>query len=204
MTAVEAPASSSSLLQAVRNNDPAAWRRLTAIYGPAVYDWGRRAGLQAADAANVLQDVFATVAAGIARAQWNRPGDTFRGWLWTIFHSRLMDFYRQRQRQPLPVGDSEVKRLKDGSDWEPSPTASVSDPDETAGLVRRALRTIEGDFSERTWQAFWRSTVEEHATSDIAHDLGLTPAAVCMCRSRVLVRLRETLAGLGVLPEEGE
>ena len=61
------------------------------------------------------------------------------------------------------------------------------------GLQDRAADTIRGDFSESTWQAFWRSSIDGHATSEIAHDLGLSPAAVCMCRSRVLRRLRETL-----------
>jgi RNA polymerase sigma-70 factor (ECF subfamily) len=202
MADVESLSSASSLLFLVRQRDPEAWRRLVAIYGPAVFEWGRRAGLQPADAADVLQQVFASISVGIDRVQWDRPGDTFRGWLWTIFHSRLMDFYRQRRRQPQAVGDSEVKRLKDQADDEPAATASIADDDEAAGLVRRALRTIRPDFNEKTWQAFWRSSVEGDATSDIARDLGLSPAAVCMCRSRVLRRLRETLAGLGVVSDE--
>ena len=63
---------------------------------------------------------------------------------------------------------------------------------------RRTLDTIRGDFSESTWQAFWRSSIDGHATSEIAHDLDLSPAAVCMCRSRVLRRLRETLGELEI------
>lgn len=199
---LESFSSASSLLAGVRQRDPDAWRRLTAIYGPAVFEWGRRAGLQPADAADVLQQTFASVAGGIDHVQWDRPGDTFRGWLWTVFNSRLMDFYRQRRRQPQAVGDSEVKRLKEAADNGSPATDSISDDDEAAGLVRRALRTIQPDFNEKTWQVFWRSSVDGHATSDIARDLGLSPAAVCMCRSRVLRRLRETLTGLGVVPDE--
>jgi RNA polymerase sigma-70 factor (ECF subfamily) len=204
MPSVQSLSSASSLLVAVGRRDPEAWRRLTAIYGPTVFDWGRRAGLQSADAADVMQQVFVNVAAHIGQAQWDRPGDTFRGWLWTIFHSRLMDFFRNQRRQPQAVGDSEVKRLVDEGPGESAGTASIADEDEAASLVRRALRTIRADFNEKTWQAFWRSSVAGEATSEIARDLGLTPAAVCMCRSRVLRRLRETLAGLGVVPEESE
>src|SRR5437868_11824602 len=111
MAKIEAPASSPSLLVAVQRRDPEAWRRLVSIYGPLVYDWGQRKGLQPADAADVLQQVFASVAQGIDQAQWDRPGDSFRGWLWTVFHSRLMDFYRDRRRQPVALADSDAGRL---------------------------------------------------------------------------------------------
>jgi RNA polymerase sigma-70 factor (ECF subfamily) len=202
MKAADPPASCSSLLAGVRQLDPQAWQRLTAIYGPTVYGWARQQGLQPADAADLLQQVFASVAVNIGQARWDRPGDSFRGWLWTVFHSRLMDHYRQARRRPVAVGDSDVKRQCD-AEQPPSPeTASLSSPDESAALVRRALAIIQTDFKEKTWQAFWRSTVDGEATSDVARDLGLSPAAVCMCRARVLARLRETLAGLGLAGDD--
>lgn len=197
MTITHPPASSSSLLAGVRAHDPEAWRRLTAIYGPAVYGWARRHGLQPADAADVLQQVFASVTVGIEEARWDRAGDSFRGWLWTIFHSRLMDFYRLARKQPQAVGDSKVKGFVDAAQALVD-TASLADPDESAGLVQRALLIIRADFKEKTWQAFWRSAVEEQPTADVARELELSPAAVCMCRARVLKRLRETLLGLGI------
>lgn len=198
MRVADPPASCSSLLAGVRRLDPQAWQRLTAIYGPTVYGWARRQGLQPADAADLLQQVFASVAVSIGQARWDRPGDSFRGWLWTVFHSRLMDYYRRARRQPKAVGDSDVKRQVDAEQAPPPETASLAAPDESAALVRRALAIIQSDFKEKTWQAFWRSTVDGAATSDVARDLGLSPAAVCMCRARVLARLRETLAGLGL------
>jgi RNA polymerase sigma-70 factor (ECF subfamily) len=197
MSAADPPTSCSSLLAGVRQLDPQAWQRLTAIYGPTVYGWARRQGLQPADAADLLQQVFASVAVNIGHARWDRPGDSFRGWLWTVFHSRLMDHYRQARRQPQAVGDTDVKRICDAEQAPTPETASLMAPDESAELVRRALAIIQSDFKEKTWQAFWRSTVDGVATSDVARDLGLSPAAVCMCRARVLARLRETLAGLG-------
>lgn len=199
MGKIEVPNSSPSLIRAVRKRDPDAWRRLVAIYGPLVYDWGMRKGLQPADAADVLQQVFVSVGQGIDQAQWDRPGDSFRGWLWTIFRSRLMDFYRDRRRQPQALNDGDGSELVDDETTEMSPHTVEG---EHLLLVRRTLEIIRLDFSQATWQAFWRSSVEGHATSDIARDLNLSPAAVCMCRSRVLRRLRETLCELGIqLPE---
>ena len=44
-----AGSTSSTLLHRVRSRDPAAWQRFVNLYGPLVYHWGRRAGLQEAD-----------------------------------------------------------------------------------------------------------------------------------------------------------
>ena len=73
-----------SLLEQARAHDPAAWRRLVALYGPLVYSWARRWGLPAEDAADVVQEVFRAVVAHLGQYRRDRPGDTFRGWLWTI------------------------------------------------------------------------------------------------------------------------
>ena len=53
---------SSGLLSGVRACDRNAWRRMSVLYGPLVYYWCRRQGLQSADADDVVQDVFKTVA----------------------------------------------------------------------------------------------------------------------------------------------
>src|SRR5439155_1036936 len=74
---------SSSLLAGLRTQERAAWSRLAKLYGPLVYSWCRRRGLQDSDAADVLQEVFRAVA-GKIEDYAQGPGSTFRGWLWTI------------------------------------------------------------------------------------------------------------------------
>jgi RNA polymerase sigma-70 factor (ECF subfamily) len=198
MAQFQPPPTSSSLLEAVRNRDSDAWRRLVDIYGPTVYGWSRRAGLQSADAADVMQQVFVTVAAHIQQFHPDRTEGAFGGWLWTLFHSRLMDFFRDHQRQPRAVGDSEVKRLHDAMPEQFLLSDGLRRESDAAEQVQRALTVIQRDFAEASWQAFWRTAVEQQPTGQVALDLGMTPAAVCMARSRILRRLRETLAGLGV------
>ena len=57
----------SALLRQVREHDAQAWGRLVRIYGPLVYQWCRSQKLQASDAADVMQEVFQSVAANIDR-----------------------------------------------------------------------------------------------------------------------------------------
>src|SRR3954471_13063205 len=60
---------SSSLLERLQMQDAEAWRRLVHLYYPLVCGWGRRAGLQAEDAADVAQEVFRALAGNVVRFQ---------------------------------------------------------------------------------------------------------------------------------------
>jgi len=56
---------STSLIDRVRARDGDAWARLARLYTPLVWGWARKSGLQASDAADVVQEVFLAVAGAI-------------------------------------------------------------------------------------------------------------------------------------------
>jgi RNA polymerase sigma-70 factor (ECF subfamily) len=188
-----------SLLDAARGNDQVAWQQLCDVYTPLAYSWIRKARLQDSDAADLIQNVFRIVAANLNKFHRDRPGDTFRGWLWTITRNELRTWYRARASRPDQAkGGTDVQmRLAEIPDWIVTDTTLQEiDPDDTAEqiLVRRAAKLIERDFQPNTWQAFWRATVEGESAVEIAKDLGMTAGAVRQAKLRVLVRLREMLA----------
>jgi RNA polymerase sigma-70 factor (ECF subfamily) len=186
---------SPSLLVRLRANEPAAWERLTALFGPTVYGWCRRAGLRAEDAADVGQEVFRAVARTLARFHRERPGDTFRGWLWRIVQNKLRDHWRRQKAGPEAAGGTSAQqRLHDLPDEAaPSSTGPAADA-ESAALFRRGLDLIRTEFTDRTWQAFWEVAVDDRDPADVAARLGMTPGAVYIAKSRVLRRLREELS----------
>jgi RNA polymerase sigma-70 factor (ECF subfamily) len=190
----EVPGSTSvSLLERVKARDEEAWQRLVQIYGPLVYQWCRRWELRAEDVADIFQEVFQGVAAQIGAFRKDRPGDSFRGWLWSITRNKVGDHFRRQGKQPKAAGGSDAQQRM----LELPEPPMDSDPSATApNPIHRALELIRGEFEERTWTAFWRATVEGHAPKDIAAELGVTPDAVRMAKSRVLRRLRQELADL--------
>ena len=185
---VEIPSStSSSLLEAARRLDPAAWRRLARLYGPLVYGWCRRRGLRPPDAEDVVQEVFLTVAARVADFRREPEGGSFRGWLWTITRHKLGDWIR-RQKSREQAADA------DPSAWEdPGGPAGGDEGGEAGSLYRRALDLIRAEFEEPSWQAFWRVAVEGEDPAAVAGDLGMTRNAIYIAKSRILRRLRECL-----------
>ncbi len=103
---------SSSLLARASQRDEQAWQRVVQIYGPLVYAWARRTGLQPQDAADVTQETFAAVAMGLAKFDGHRQGATFRGWLWTITRNKAADHVRnQQQARPARGGSSNLAIL---------------------------------------------------------------------------------------------
>jgi RNA polymerase sigma-70 factor (ECF subfamily) len=187
-----------SLLERVRARDQAAWERLVGLYGPLVYGWCRRAGLQPTDAADVGQEVFAAVARGIGAFRHDREGDTFRGWLFTITRNKLRD--RSAPPGGVGAGGSDAQRRLAGLAVEPPDdeplTAVCDEPNERKILCRRAIEIVRVEFEVPTWEAFWRSFVDGRAPADVAAELGLSVNAVYLARSRILQRLREEFAEL--------
>ncbi len=183
---------SSSLLERVKTQDPDAWRRMCALYGPQIYGCCRRAGLQQSDAADISQEVFRTVAAKIASFQLGRPGG-FRTWLRVITRNKIGDHLRLWRSEARGKGGTsahdELQQIA-----ESSVSFSAMDMDAQDNLLpHRALDLIRGEFAERTWQAFWLVVAEERSPAEVAQQLGMTLAAVYMAKSRVLGRLRQEL-----------
>jgi RNA polymerase sigma-70 factor (ECF subfamily) len=187
---------SSSLLTRLQRRDGDAFQRPVELYGPVVYGWCRQRGLQPADLADLGQEVFAAVSQRIADFRRDRPGDSFRAWLWGIARHKLFDHWRGRQRRPVAMGgsDAQVQLAQVAED-------DVSASEETAAgdtrtLLHRALELVRLDFEDRTWQAFWRIAVEGQAVADVARDLGMSRNAVYIARSRILQRLHQEFGDL--------
>lgn len=183
-----------SLVRRLKENDAVAWQELVEIYAPLIFHWCRRSQLNAADCADVMQDVFASVAQSIPRYR-QRPSGTMRGWLWTITQNKIRDLIRKNDHHVHAVGGTAAQiQLGEMADPLADPTdESLTSGDEANQFLNRALAMIQVDFQPQTWQAFWRATIEGEDTASIAQALGLSTNSVRQAKSRVLRRLREQL-----------
>src|SRR5438067_1585460 len=69
----DSPLTRASLLVQLRDGgNHAAWQEFVKLYGPVVYGFPRKRGLQDADAADLMQDVMRSVSAAIARLDYDR------------------------------------------------------------------------------------------------------------------------------------
>jgi RNA polymerase sigma-70 factor (ECF subfamily) len=186
-----------TLLERLRANDGNGWRVVVQLYTPLVHHWCARGGVRGADAEDVAQEVFQAAATGIGQFRRDRPGDSFRGWLRGITRNMVLQHFRRGRHHPRASGGTDAlaqlhEVADDARDAADEEDAAV----ELGGLRRRALDLVRGEFEERTWRAFWMTVVEGRSPADIAAEMGVSPTAVRMAKSRVLHRLREEFGDL--------
>lgn len=180
------------MLERARSRDSEAWKRLVELYSPLVFFWARRAGLASADAADLVQDVWQSVAGALSRFQSDEATGTFRGWLWTIARNKLNDHLR-REAEPAAAGGTDARKFIETF---PEQEAMDDTGVQENQLLHRALAQIKPEFEEKTWQAFWRMTVDSQSAADVGNELNLAANAVHQAKFRVLRRLRLEMAGL--------
>jgi len=178
---------SASLLDRLRSPaDADAWVRFVRLYTPFLYHWARRRGLDAADTADLVQEVFAQLLKALPAFAYD-PQRSFRAWLAAVVENKWRELNRKRRPQTVPAAD-----LAD----RPGPADDFDDREYRSHITARALRLIQTEFAPATWKAFWGVVVDARPADAVAGELGLTANAVYLARGRVLRRLRAELAGL--------
>ncbi len=170
--------------------DVAAWDELVELYGPVIYRLARRKGLQPADADDLVQEVLVSVSRSIEA--WLEKSDRggFRAWLFCITRNAAINFLTRTKNKALsPGGADAASLLANHADEEPD--SHEFDLEYRRETFRWASRRVQEVVTDRSWQAFWRTTVEGEAVSDVARSLDMTPGSVYIARSRIMARLRE-------------
>jgi RNA polymerase sigma-70 factor (ECF subfamily) len=171
------------------------WRRLLDLYQPLLRAWMARAGVADADADDLTQEVLLAVFRDVGGFE-RRSAGAFRSWLRTILAHRLQDFFRSRRYRPLATGDSDfVERLHQLA----SPDSELSrewDREHDRHVAGKVMQMVRRDVEPATWQAFRRQVLDGVSAAEVAVELGLSPNAALLAKSRVLKRLRAELAGL--------
>lgn len=186
-----AESTSISLLQRLRSPQAeGAWQRFVDLYAPLIFYWGRQRGLPDADAAELVQDVLGDLVTQLRSFQYD-PSQRFRGWLRTIVVRRAGNLRQRLELAPQSVDSLQLDQLQAGDHRD-----LLSERQYRCHVALRALELLQAEFEASTWQAAWRQITQDQAAATVAHDLGMTPNAVYIAKSRVLSRLRQELKGL--------
>ena len=143
-----------SLLERLRRPDEGAWPRFVELYTPLLYFWACRTGLQAADAADLVQDVFTLLLQKFPAFSYDR-NKSFRSWLRTVTLNRLHDNRRRKAAALRDAGPAGLEEVAVPPDAE-----ALWDKEYRDHLVGRAAELMKAEFQPTTWQAFWGLAVE--------------------------------------------
>lgn len=193
----DSPATRQSLLVRLRNpRDGQAWSEFVAIYTPLIDRLARAKGLQAADSADLAQDVFRAVAGAIDRYDPDPARGSFRSWLFRIARNLMINLLAARRIRPQATGDSDVQELLECVPAPDSALTAFFDLEYRRRIFLWAADQIHGEFRPSTWQAFWLTAVDGQDPRTAAQACSISVGAVYIARSRVMARLKSIIEEL--------
>ncbi|MEM9588045.1 MAG: sigma-70 family RNA polymerase sigma factor [Planctomycetota bacterium] len=179
----------SILIRLRDHSDREAWQEFEAVYRGVIRRMAKRFGLQDADAADLGQEVLIRVSNHIDRFEHQRTQARFRTWLGRLIRSAIVDQHRRRSRDRV-----EIQGCADSSGFDPPDEAAFRQTlaDEYRKEVFHwAADRVRSEFTESSWQAFWRTAVHDEPVDQVARQMQRSAGAIYTSRSRVMKRIRE-------------
>jgi RNA polymerase sigma factor (sigma-70 family) len=174
-----------SLLIRLRNvEDRLAWGVFVEVYGPVIFSYCRRRNLQASDASDVSQEVFAILSKTLPTFEYSAQRGRFRDWLGLVTHRELIRFWKRKER---------VHRLQSSEGQLEVETAEAPDGWDNhfhSELLLQAMKRIHDSFEPETWEIFQRIWIGGELAVKVASSLNIKIGSVYVAKSRVLKRLR--------------
>ncbi len=177
--------------------DHAAWREFVARYDPLIQSWCREYRLDD-DLARDVSQLFWIELADKMRSFRYDPSRRFRGWLRRCFHWRAVDAIRERSREEQGV------RSLDDPAWAhvEGLLLAVDQFDDEAeepaqrrllllDVAEQAQAAVREKVHERSWEVFWRISIDGWTTRETASALNMSYLAAHAAHKRVLDRLAE-------------
>jgi RNA polymerase sigma-70 factor (ECF subfamily) len=191
----------SLVLAVCRGTDADSWRRFFLRYQPLILSWCRGCRLQDDDAEEVFSRVLKKLLEALPGGKYD-PRRPFRSWLKAVVVHAVQDWLRHRGRHPGDYGTGDSRpRVADA--------AAPGDPDELGALLgdsldrdyrlaQEAVQRVQDEYppQSQTWKVFEETMLKGRRAADVAAELGMSNAAVCMARARVIKKLQQALAGL--------
>jgi RNA polymerase sigma-70 factor (ECF subfamily) len=190
MRPTEDPTRASLILRLQNAQDMTAWDEFASIYGPVVFNVATSRGFQAADAENLVQEVFMAVATSISSWLERHDRGSFRAWLLRITRNSAVDMITQKSTRSLGRGGSDAQFCIENLPA-PSELSNALDREYERMVFQWASDRVRKSVAEHTWQAFWLTSVEELSVEAAAVKLNTRPGNIYFARSRVIARIKQ-------------
>lgn len=186
------PETRASLLLRLPNaSDLVAWDEFVNLYSPCVVRVVTRAGLQQADAENVLQEVLLRVAKSIELWLNRTERGGFRPWLLRIAKNETVNLLTRKATRPFEFAGNSVGANLELLVDDHGDLATSIDLEYEKEVFLWAAEQVRESVSPHTWQAFWLSHVDGLSIEEVSNRLNLQIANVYFARSRVMKRLKQ-------------
>ena len=185
----------SLLLQIQSHENRLAWEEFVEIYRPVVYGVAVSRGLQHADALDLVQAVFVSVANSISRWEKMDGKTRFRNWILRVAKNATINALTRRPPDQAVGGEGLQQELELHSNRDPSETAEL-DLAYKRQLFLQAAEQVRAKVTEANWMAFQLTAIEEVPIKQVAQELGKSVGTIYAARSRIMKQLSDIVSQL--------
>jgi len=184
-----------SLLERLKDlGDQASWNRFYETYHDLIFSVARRAGLNEAEASEVVQDTLISVAKKMPEFTYDPARDSFKGWLLTVVRWRIRDQFAKRsdeaQKRSRPAQNQPDQETRTATiDRVPDPAKpaleGVWDEEWESQLLQTALARIKRQVQPQHYQIYHLHVVLGQSPREVARSLGVNAAQIYLAKHRV-------------------
>lgn len=179
-----------SLLVRLRDSgDDAAWREFEAAYGGLFVRYGRRLGLQLADAEDICQTVLAKLARSLRTFDYDPDRGRFRDYLGRSVRNAISSHFSSHRSEASTVSMGEAVERISGEDHD----AAVWHEEWTRHHYRRAMQSLRAVVDHQTLVIF-DALISGRSIEDVAVQFSMNPAAIRKTKQRMRDRLQAIIA----------
>ena len=170
--------------------DHDAWNQFLDLYGQTIFQFARSRGLQDADAADLMQEVFRRVGNAIGGLEYAKQKGGFRAWLFTITRNCLNSHFKKNQNSiPTMSGSNPQITLGQVLDDKDELTERWEREFEKQ-IMLQAIEVVKSASDQKTWAAFEMTAIQNLKVDEVSTSLGMSRGAIYVARSRVTSKLR--------------
>ena len=181
----------SSLLSRLKDwEDSEGWRQFFDAYWKLIYNTSIRAGLNDAEAQDVVQDTILSVAKKMRDFKYDAARGSFKGWLLQLTRWRILNQLKKRSPgesmdSPAGEGASPVSIVESVPDPASLEMAAHWELDWQKNLVDAAIEKVKGKTSPKQYEIFHLHVVKRLPAAEVAAALNVNLARVYLAKHRV-------------------
>jgi RNA polymerase sigma-70 factor (ECF subfamily) len=190
-----------SLLRRLKSwDDQESWGDFFNTYWRLIYSAALKAGLNEAQAQDVVQDTIIVVAKKMKDFTYDRAMDSFKGWLLYLTRKRIALEYRRKERERITSDSAEptdwTLEAKDLPDPAGFDLQSVWEQEWERNLWEAAITRVKKEVNAKQFQMFDLYTIKEKSAQEVARQLNVPVAQVYLAKHRISSLLKKELTRL--------
>lgn len=197
----ELTATRTTLLQRLKNwQDQSSWQDFFDTYWKLIYSGALKAGLNEAEAQEVVQETMISVAKHMPTFEYDRAIGSFKAWLLTMTRWRITDQLRKRRRLAAhdSFDDTDADARMTGKMVDPASECldALWDAEWQKNLLDAAIDKVRRRLDPQKYQIFDFYVNKEWPSDDVAKAFGISIDQVYLAKHRVTEMITEEVKRL--------